>query len=224
MNGSVPWLDRLAHDLRGPLAPLQSAVYLLRSMPLEPARQQELLTLIERQTRRLGGMIEEMGDWSRASEGRLLGRPEDCDVSLLLSYALTAAATCERLPPTVTDDSGEAIVHGDQARLVQLLRILLEYGSARTGNPAATVAVQVRDDALDIELVQERASMGEQQAALLMHEPMPEPYDEGLGLKLLIAKAIAQAHGGSLVCEQFAGGLRLHCRLPLVPAGKDQGH
>ena len=42
MSPPVPWLDRLAHDLRGPLMPLQTAAYLLRSGHLEPERQQEL--------------------------------------------------------------------------------------------------------------------------------------------------------------------------------------
>ena len=60
------WLDRLAHDLRGPLAPLQTASYLLQREDLDPARRQELLGMLERQTRRLGRMLDEIDDWARA--------------------------------------------------------------------------------------------------------------------------------------------------------------
>ena len=75
---TVPWLDRLAHDLRGPLTPLQTAAYLLRSGQVEGERQQELFVLIERQTQVLVRMIEELSDWTRVSQDRLLGRREPC--------------------------------------------------------------------------------------------------------------------------------------------------
>jgi signal transduction histidine kinase len=67
-----PWLDRIAHDLRGPLMPLQTAAYLLRSGQLDPVRQAELVDVIDRQTRQLSRMIEELGDWLRASQQRLI--------------------------------------------------------------------------------------------------------------------------------------------------------
>ena len=52
-KGGLRGLERLAHDLRGPLAPLQTAAYLLRNGQLDDTRQLELYDLIERQTRRL---------------------------------------------------------------------------------------------------------------------------------------------------------------------------
>jgi signal transduction histidine kinase len=87
----VPWLDRLAHDLRGPLSPLQTASYLLQRDDLDPARRLELLQLLERQSRRMARMLDELEDWARAGQGRLLGAPEPCEIALLLDYALTGA-------------------------------------------------------------------------------------------------------------------------------------
>jgi signal transduction histidine kinase len=55
--------------------------------------------------------------------------------------------------------------------------------------------------------------------ATLLEQPMPEPYDEGLGLRLLVARAIAEAHDGTLQADAApGGGLRLRCELPLVVA------
>jgi len=214
----VPWLDRLAHDLRGPLAPLQTAVYLLKSGQLEPARQHELLELIERQTRCLGHMIEEMDDWSRASRGRLLGLREDCEASLLLDYARSGITPGDRMPPAITDDSATAVVHGDQVRLIQMLRILLEYAHARAADEASSLRMRACDGSLEVDLIDASPDADKQSIAMLLLEPMAEPFDEGLGLKLLIARAIAEAHGGSLVAERTAaGGVRLRCRLPLAP-------
>src|SRR5690606_18459517 len=85
------FLGRLAHDLRGPLAPLQTATYLLRTGELDDARREELHQLLDRQSRRLGGMIDELDDWLRASQGRLLGTTTRTEPVALLEVAMTAA-------------------------------------------------------------------------------------------------------------------------------------
>ncbi len=217
MNAAVPWLDRLAHDLRGPLTPLQTAAYLLKSGQLEPEKQQELLEVIERQTRRLGRMIEELGDWSRASQGRLLGLQETCEAALLLDSAVGSVAPGRGMLPTITDDSNESRVHGDQMRLVQLLRTLIEYTAARAGARTPTLRLWPDQGALRIDVADHAATPDPAQLATLLDQPMPEPYDDGLGLRLLIAGAIAQAHGGTLAAEADpAGGLQLRCTLPLA--------
>jgi hypothetical protein len=58
------------------------------------------------------------------------------------------------------------------------------------------------------------------QLATLLLQPQAEPFDEGLGLRLLIARAIAHAHGGELEALVEDNRLRLRCELPLV----DQPH
>ena len=67
--------------------PCRRAVYLLRSGQVTPERQQELFVLIERQTRQLVAMIDELGDWTRVTQHRLVGPSEPCDLALLLDYA-----------------------------------------------------------------------------------------------------------------------------------------
>ncbi len=207
----VPWLDRLAHDLRGPLAPLQTASYLLQRDDLDPARRQELLAMVERQTRRLGGMLDELNDWIRAGQQRLLGPREHCEPALLLDHALVGSG----LAGTAVDEDGNiAVVDGDPHRLTQLLRALLEYAgnrgtppvlSLRSGNGSVRIEVRVPGPAPD-----------PVQLAALLRQPQAEPFDEGLGLRLLIARAIALAHGGELEAVVEDNRLRLRCELPLA--------
>jgi signal transduction histidine kinase len=107
-------------------------------------------------------------------------------------------------------------VHGDQARLIQLLRILVEHANEHCGGRTPSLHLHLQGDALRIDVVDGRAPGGGQLTTLLQ-QPQAEPIDEGLGLKLLIARAIAEAHGGTLTADTDpAGGLRLCCQLPLA--------
>jgi signal transduction histidine kinase len=210
MNTPVPWLDRIAHDLRGPLSPVQTAVSLLLATELEPARQQELLQLIDRQARQLSRMIGELGDWSRAAQGTLLGERRACSPAAVLDNALSGANV---LPDAlrIDDASGDAQLDGDEWRLCQLLRILVDYQRARGDDLA--LSLRIADGRLQVEV---RATMQDAVRPNLLTEPAPEPYDGGLGLNLLIARAIAEAHGGSLDVEQDAARvLTLRAALPL---------
>ncbi len=207
----IPWLDRLAHDLRGPLAPLQTASHLLKRDDLPPEQRTELLAIIDRQTRRMGSMLDEFADWSRIAQNRLLGRREACEPILLIDNALAAHG----LSGAAIDDDGTlALVDGDPQRLTQLLRILLGYLLAR-GAPPALLKVRSVDGQVRIELGTKSRAADADAAACLLEQPQSQPYDDGLGLQLLIAKAIAQAHAGRLSASIDDDLLVLRCELPL---------
>jgi len=209
---SLQWLDRLAHDLRGPLTPLQTAAYLLRSGQVTPERQQELFALIERQTRQLGGMIDELGDWTRVAQDRLLGSLEPCEPALLLDYARANSGSAGA--SAILEQHAEGVlVDGDPVRLTQLMRILLEYAGAN-GEPPARIVMRTEDGQLCIDLHVGVATADPEQVAQLLEQPEHDPYDHGLGLRLLIARAIAEAHRGSLTADIEDGRLVFHCRLP----------
>jgi signal transduction histidine kinase len=219
MSDPLPWLNRLAHDLRGPLMPLQTASYLLRSGQLDPERQQELFVLVERQTQRLVRMIDELDDWTRASQHTLLGAREACEPALLLDNAIGGARFgSNTTPPVVVDDTGDTWVEGDPSRLTQLLRTLLEY--AARSRPVE-VRMRIADARVQIDVIDAGATPDATLLSTLLEEPMPEPYDEGLGLRLLVARAIAEAHDGTLQAGAApGGGLRLRCELPIAVAGQ----
>ena len=207
------WLDRLAHDLRGPLTPLQTAAFLLRSGQVQGDRQQELFGVIERQTQQLTRMIDELADWARIAQHRLLGATEPCEPALLVDYARGASAMANAV--IVDDAAGFAIVQGDPVRLTQMLRTLIEFASAR-GRAPASVALLGVGDRLRIDVRDAGPPPDARQLAVMLEEPQSEPYDEGLGLRLLVARAIVEGHGGSLAAMSDNDHLLLRCELPLV--------
>lgn len=190
---SVQLLERLAHDLRGPLAPLQTATWLLRQDRAGSPPDHELLDIIDRQSSRLGEMVEEISDWVRACDGRLIARRELVAVPLLLDLG---AALDASLPDW---HSGEGLdnrtVDGDTQRLVQMLDALTGFIRARGGVAGRTAALAGTCLRLTVTGGQPWTA-GEPDR--LFSAPDPEPFDQGLGMRLLVANEIARAHGGSM--------------------------
>jgi signal transduction histidine kinase len=210
-DSSIRWLDRLAHDLRGPLTPLQTAAFLLRSGQVQGERQQELFGVIERQTQQLTRMIDELADWTRMEHSRLLGPLEPCEPALLVDYARGGSALANTA--VVDDASGTVLVACDPVRMTQMLRTLIEYANTQ-GKSAATVELRCEGDRVRIDVRDAGVLPSPDQLALLFEQPQAEPYDEGLGLRLLVARGIAEAHGGTLTALPDNGQLLLRCELP----------
>lgn len=215
MNDRPHWLDRIAHDLRGPLTPLQTAAWLLKTERehLDAQRQQELFDIIERQSRRLGRMIDEIDDWARMQQQRLLGEAMPCELATMLDLAISAIPGC-RIEPRLEAGSADACVACDQFRLVQAFQVLIEYSSAR--DPDASLRVTCDGGHVDVHLLDHGGAVGGDAATQLLEQPSHAPTDEGLGLRLLLARAIVEAHGGTLAAEPTADGLLLRCRLRVI--------
>lgn len=205
-------LERLAHDLRGPLSPIQTATWLLRQGGLEDARRAELLDIIDRQTDRLGGMIQEISDWVRVHDGRLVGRPESAPVALLLDLV---AGTAEQLPAweceAVPEDSS---VHVDLQRMVQMLGTLVAFLQAHGGVGSLRASCVPGTLLLALEAA---GPWEEGEQGLVFAAPHPAPHDSGLGMGLLVAKEVVRAHGGDVQARESEDGrARLEVSLPLV--------
>lgn len=215
------WMDRLAHDLRGPLSPLQTAVFLLRDGRIGEAERVELLDVIDRQSRRLGGMIDEVADWVRAERGRLIVRREAIELSMLLGD-IGARLGGPAPEFDVAPDAQDVQLHGDPLRLGQLLRTFIGVALAR--EPIAPRSIRVALDGERVRLVRALPSPGTAaaRAASLLGTPLDEPADEGLGMGLIVARAIAEAHDGQLQARATDDDtLELVLELPASPAAAD---
>nr|WP_273544233.1 histidine kinase dimerization/phospho-acceptor domain-containing protein [Luteimonas saliphila] len=190
-------MDRVAHDLRGPLAPMQTAVYLLREPGLGDAQRHELLAVLERQIQRLGGMIDEFGDLGRAQMDRLVGRREAIDIESLV------ADITERLgarPPQVSlapEVRGFAI-EGDALRIAQLFHALLGVRLARGAVAPVRARLELAGGCLRLTCTAYCSGATNALVGALLTSPHPDPPDDSLGLGLVLAAAIARAHGGRM--------------------------
>ncbi|QOY61767.1 HAMP domain-containing histidine kinase [Lysobacter sp. H21R4] len=210
-------LDRLAHDLRGPLSPLQTATYLLRRPELEAAQRDELLSIIDRQTTRLSTMVQEVSDWMRARRSRLVGRTVPVAPALVVDLA--AASSGPAVDITVDTALEEVAIDGDAQRLVQMLATLFAFMQARDPNGTVSLRAHAHGDEVVLEIATPAARWAAGERVGLFAIAEAAPFDEGLGMRLLIAREIAIAHGGEIQAADTAqGNALIRVRLPTAPA------
>jgi PAS domain S-box-containing protein len=221
------FLAVLSHELRNPLAPMQSGLAVLaRAMPGsdEALRARDAL---ERQVVHLGRLVDDLLDLTRISRGKIRLRREPADLAAIVlrtaedHRALLGAAGVS-LAVRLAD--GAAIVEGDATRLAQVLGNLLHNASKFTPrggrvevslevSPPGTATLRVRDTGVGID------------AAVLprLFEPFAQAdatLDRsrgGLGLGLALVRRLVELHGGtaSARSEGPGRGAELTVVLPL---------
>lgn len=207
------WFHRVAHDLRDPLSPMQTALYLLRSGEITEEERGRMIELIERQSIRLAGMIDELSDCLRADRGRLLGRRVEVDLAVLASLGVArgdaAAMHC---------DEGVALpVLGDDGRLLQLLRILRELRLSPEEVLPAPLFLERRGGRARLHRRLACPPEFLDEPARLLDAPLPMALGHGLGLQLPLAAAIVREHDGQIRVEaEPEGRVALVAEVPLL--------
>jgi K+-sensing histidine kinase KdpD len=133
---AIAAFDRLAHDLRSPLASVRTVLQMLRITGLDPAKTRELVDLADRQLMRAVALSDAVGDLARLRNGRLALAHEPLAVARVLGDAadrIRGAAPTLALT-VVSSDAGS--VTGDPLRLSQAIALLLEPAT-RGGKPIA---------------------------------------------------------------------------------------
>lgn len=206
----------VSHELRTPLTAVKAFAELLLDGVDDPQQRTEFLTIICREAERLTRLINNLLDLSRIDAGRMNWRQERISSSRLVRLAVEqASATAHekgvRLDVLVAD---EREIEGDSERLGQALYEIAqnainasESGSAirlfMTDAPAERVAIAIEDRGCGIEAANHVAIFERfwQVTKPTQGRELERPRGSGLGLPL--AKAIVNAHGGSIKVESL---------------------
>ena len=215
MSASVPIdLARIVHDLRGPLMPLRTAAWLLRNEIDESAQVRELVDIVDRQCGRLTRMMDELGDWARVASGEMALALVPVAAALLIDTALSGIPDCP-VTPEYHDAAAAVHVLADQHRIDQLLRAMIQNALHRDQGRVPRLQVSITAGQLTLDVRDQGAPLNAVAREALLRDPQYNPFDDGLGLRLMMAKRIAEAHGGGLtINESPMHGLCLVCTLP----------
>lgn len=208
-----------AHELRTPVTVMRSRAEVALQQPRVPAEYEEALRGIERETRRLGSIVDDLLILARADAGeRPIARQRVYLDDLTLDAAGAARVVAQAKGVSLEmDEFDEAPVEGDPTLLRQLVMILLDNAVKFTGR-GGQVRVRVGAPNERPMLVVEDTGIG------ITPEQLPHVFDrfyrgdparrrqtnetgiEGAGLGLSIAKWIADAHHAEIALASAPGG------------------
>ncbi len=207
------FLATLSHEMRNPLAPIANAASVLRTLESSNPILVRLREILDRQVVRLGRLVDELVDATRAAQGQISLVRERVTVESIVQAAV--ARSHERITAgghvleiDTTDDALE--VRGDPGRLAQALANILDNAAKFSPEPS-TIRVQVRQVARTAHIAVSDRGRG-MSADFLPHvfELFAQEDQSlgrtlgGLGVGLSLARRIAQLHGGDV--EAFSEG------------------
>lgn len=204
----------VAHELKNPLASLRSALETFARVRDEAVRA-SLLTLMNDDVVRLDRLLSDISEASRLEAEISRARFALVDLGALAREAAGARRG------TVVEASGEGATLGDAGRLRQVIGNLVdnavsfspESGRVRIAveSGRAMTVLRVEDDGPGV--------LPEASEAIFQRfysaRPPGESFGKHSGLGLAIARAIVEAHGGTIaVANRPEGGARFSVTLP----------
>lgn len=225
----VRFLALLSHELRNPLAPIRSALHVLRRAPAGGAQAASARAVIERQVDQLVRLVDDLLDVTRIATNKI--RLQRAAVR----FGDVVARTAEDLRPTFVEKGvrlvvrlpeDDTVVDGDETRLAQIVGNLLQNAAKFTpsggeaivtvAREADRVAVSVRDTGLGIS--PDLLPMLFEPFVQAEHAPRGDA--DGLGLGLSLVKSLVDLHGGDVsVASPGPGrGTEFVVHLPAVAA------
>ncbi|BCO74125.1 sensor histidine kinase [Mycobacterium intracellulare] len=212
-----------AHELRTPIAGIQVAAEQLAHGASEHPDdgQYRRADLLLSDARRAGRLVSDMLDLSRIDAGLALER-DDVDVAAVLDGEVDRAAM---LAPQITvrrNGLPSLTLQADATRLSQIVSNLLD--NARRYTPAGgaiTVDLGAHDDVAEVTITDTGPGIPDDERdrvfERLVRLDAGRARDHGgAGLGLAIARALARAHGGELVCLPHEGGAQFRLSLPIT--------
>ena len=221
------FLAMLGHELRNPLAPLVSAIELLRRQGTNAAAAQRHMDVMARQVRVMSRLVEDLLDVSRVSRGRIELRRMRAPVAEVIADAVeNVRPTFDARRHEIRVDSGDEdlTVYADPVRLSQVFGNLL-HNAAKYTDPGGTIEVTVRRDGGDAAITIADNGIG------ISRDMLPRVFDlfsqapvslarsqGGLGIGLTLVRALVELHGGRISADSggLGAGSSFTVRLPIT--------
>lgn len=214
-------LDSVTHEFRTPLTGIKASVTtMLADENLEPSQRHELLSIINEEADRLNHLVGEAAEMAQLDANQVELHREPHSIGEAITRAMEEAK--QRLtnrPVELQVPETLPLLSIDLERitsvLVQLLENAAKYSPA--GSPIRVTAEQ-KDDNVTVSVADHGHGIDDFEQALVFdkfYRGKNERYRvQGTGLGLAIAKAVVEAHAGSIgVTSQVGHGSVFHFTL-----------
>jgi len=219
-------LDSVTHELRTPLTSIMASITSLRSdSELPQESRSELMSIIEEESLRLNKLITEAVEMAELDTQDVKLDLQEEQVSTLVSEAINQANVDSALHPITTRLMPSLpTVKVDGPRIVKVLVHLLE--NAAKYSPEGTpiiISAEVSGGNVVLSVADRGAGIDELERAMVFdkfYRGESQRYRvPGTGMGLAIARAIVEAHGGTIqVTSQLGHGSVFSFTIPLRTA------
>jgi PAS domain S-box-containing protein len=221
------FLAMLAHELRGPLAPLSHMLEIMKRTVGDGDLLQQARGTMERQLSQLVRLVDDLLDVSRITRNKLELRAERLELASVLHHAVE---TCRPLAESLKHEVSvtwlpePVYVHGDPVRLAQVFSNLLNNGCKFT-EPGGRIWVSAERQGSDVLVSVKDTGIGIPPAMLprifdlfTQGDRTLERSQGGLGIGLTLAKHLVEMHGGTVDASSEGPGLgsTFVVRLPIL--------
>jgi signal transduction histidine kinase len=220
------FLAMLSHELRNPLSALVAASQLLRHARLQNPMAEQACGVVERQTRHMARLVDDLLDVSRTMMGKVELKPEPLDLAELVRGAMAGWRLAGRFDNHVVSvqAEGTATVIADRVRLEQVLSNLIDNALKFTpaGGPVLVgVTVEPAHAVLQVEDGGIGFAAGAEAWLFDLFRQGEQGLDRrqgGMGIGLAMVRRLAEMHGGTAQAHSNGPGLgaRFTVRLPLA--------
>jgi signal transduction histidine kinase len=221
------FLAMLGHELRNPLAAIANATSIVKSERRTPEQLAFAVGVIERQSRHLQRLIDDLLDVGRAITGKILLERVTVDLAATARRVVSTLQTAGGLADRRVELALETVwVDGDPTRLEQILTNLLGNAArytAQGGRIGVRVARRGRRGGArgrGRRPGHRAPAPGQGLRPLLQAEVTAARTTGGLGIGLTLVQRLVALHGGSVTAESegFGRGSRFSVRLPALRA------
>jgi PAS domain S-box-containing protein len=220
------FMAMLAHELRNPLAPMRTALEILRLRAGDPEQVRRVRETLDRQVKNLNRLVEDLLDISRITQGKMHPQFERIDLARLVRFNCQSYGVRAEAAGLLLECRGPEVpvwVLGDPTRLDQILDNLLENALKFTERGGRITVELKQEDEDTVLLVVRDTGVGMDPAMIprlfstfTQAEQTLARSRGGLGLGLSIVKGLAELHGGSIEAssEGLGHGAEFRLRLP----------
>jgi signal transduction histidine kinase/ActR/RegA family two-component response regulator len=224
------FLAMLGHELRNPLSAVLDAI---ATAQLDQTRRERALTIARRQTDQLAGLVDDLLDVGRITQGRIVLKKEAVKVASILKQAVEEAQCLvepgqHRLSVRMSSGAEEAVIEADPARMRQVIANLIHNAAKFT--PAGgcidvlaeragdEIVLRVRDSGIGIspDLLPRVFDLFTQ-----AERPLDRSHG-GLGIGLTLVKRLVEMHGGRVEAHSAGPGMGSEFEVRIT-AAKDSG-
>jgi PAS domain S-box-containing protein len=222
------FLAMLGHELRNPLAPIQSAADLLRmQMRSDDAALLSAVDIIRRQVLHLRRLVDDLLDAARITSGHIRFKMEPVVLQEIVALSVEGvrpSTEAKRHTLTVEYPDEPIRLVADPVRIGQVIGNLLSNASKYT-QAGGHIAIECRRDDREAVLTVRDDGAGispdllPNVFELFVRDVAQSTTTGGLGIGLTLARQVVEGHHGS-ICARSEGtgrGSEFTVRLPLAP-------